>query len=705
MWIRAGYKKGIEWMNEISFLDNLKKQISKKNVFVKLILVLCIPFFAEFFVFNYHHWITLFVQPIIEYQVEQGEGLQDNGNGTWTVIGENSYFEYTNINSDLSTLYVNVKVLNRDNSNSIPLHFSVKDESHQNYYWIPDRNIWETVEKSHFMTFHLYGECKALKMTVALSKGDIFSISTKMNEVIPFSFSFTRWLLISIFMICFFVFRPSSNLFRIKYRKIRIVGKGFITGFVLLHILLFWNLVNMNEQFQVPSWGHHMQYQELAEAMAQGQVSLLAEPPEELSGMENPYDYEARALVMENAKPDEQWSIQWDHCFYNGKYYVYFGVVPVVLLYLPYYCITGQHISNYVVVFLFSVVLLLAIMGVISQIIRKWFPKTPFLSYLLLNELVVISCGLIYMCKRPDFYTIPIIAGLAFGMSGLYLWLSSEKLEIVDGKRLALGSLCMALVAGCRPQLFLFSFFSFIIFGKYIKTTCLFSKKEIKNLFFFFTPFIIVGILLMYYNYIRFGSPFDFGANYNLTFNDMRKRGWVFDRTWLGLVAYLIGPMRIQTEFPFVQAISYDTQYMGVTIQEITFGGLFSTNLFVWLGMIPIFHHKRFRKDVPWKTCVFCFFCAFGIVIADTQMSGLLLRYFSDFTIFFLIAAVFAYLIMDKNMKSKKERKLIRGFLFGSLLTGICYQGMIFFLDTGEALKDVNPEMFAKFKYMIAFWL
>ena len=30
-----------------------------------------------------------------------------------------------------------------------------------------------------------------------------------------------------------------------------------------------------------------MQYQELAEAMAQGQVSLLAEPPEELSGMDS----------------------------------------------------------------------------------------------------------------------------------------------------------------------------------------------------------------------------------------------------------------------------------------------------------------------------------------------------------------------------------------------------------------------------------
>lgn len=30
----------------------------------------------------------------------------------------------------------------------------------------------------------------------------------------------------------------------------------------------------------------------------------------------------------------------------------------------------------------------------------------------------------------------------------------------------------------------------------------------------------------MWYNAARFGSPFDFGANYNLTSNDMTRRGF-----------------------------------------------------------------------------------------------------------------------------------------------------------------------------------
>ena len=48
-------------------------------------------------------------------------------------------------------------------------------------------------------------------------------------------------------------------------------------------------------------------------------------------------------------------------------------------------------------------------------------------------------------------------------------------------------------------------------------------------------PFIIVGLGLMYYNYIRFDSPFDFGANYNLTTNDMTLRGFNIDRIFLGI--------------------------------------------------------------------------------------------------------------------------------------------------------------------------
>ena len=38
-------------------------------------------------------------------------------------------------------------------------------------------------------------------------------------------------------------------------------------------------------------------------------------------------------------------------------------------------------------------------------------------------------------------------------------------------------------------------------------------------------PYFVVAAGLMWYNWARFGSPTDFGANYNLTVHDMPKRG------------------------------------------------------------------------------------------------------------------------------------------------------------------------------------
>ena len=61
------------------------------------------------------------------------------------------------------------------------------------------------------------------------------------------------------------------------------------------------------------------------------------------------------------------------------------------------------------------------------------------------------------------------------------------------------------------------------------------KEDGLKNIFIYIVPFIMVGIVLMFYNYIRFGSFLDFGANYNLTTNDMTKRGFKIDRTFLGL--------------------------------------------------------------------------------------------------------------------------------------------------------------------------
>lgn len=46
--------------------------------------------------------------------------------------------------------------------------------------------------------------------------------------------------------------------------------------------------------------------------------------PPELLALENPYDAGARDAAQIN-------DIHWDHAFYNGRYYVYFGLVPCLL--------------------------------------------------------------------------------------------------------------------------------------------------------------------------------------------------------------------------------------------------------------------------------------------------------------------------------------------------------------------------------------
>ena len=110
----------------------------------------------------------------------------------------------------------------------------------------------------------------------------------------------------------------------------------------------------------------------------------------------------------------------------------------------------------------------------------------------------------------------------------------------VNLKLVFLGSLSMALVAGCRPQLLLTSLFCVPIFKDYLK-----EKELLKKLMVFAIPFALVGLSLMYYNYIRFSSPFDFGANYNLTTNDMTLRGFNIDRVFLGIYYMLFKNIKI----------------------------------------------------------------------------------------------------------------------------------------------------------------
>lgn len=658
----------------------------------------------EVFLFNFRYWESLKNEEIYDYSIQTAEGLLYEEDGSYLVGSGDKYIELSGIDRQLRTLYIDIEILNREDTayQPVTLYLAARDTSHENYYWIPDREIYHEWEKSQYLTYHLYGDCKSLKITPALDEGTQFVLHLRLNPQIPMLFSVGRVLVVFLLLLFLYLLRPASFVFRLRYLQL---GKGkyiAAVSFFLVHMLLAGWLISLNPFFQTESVVNQQQYQRLAESLSQGEAALLEEPSEALKSMENPYDYDLRNQVVWGAGE----GYCWDHAYFEGKYYVYFGVVPAVLFYLPYHVVTGGALHNRYVIFLGAGMLLAGILGVISQLIRRFFPKTSLGVWYLLTELIVLGSGLVYMCKRPDLYTVPIITGLGFGVLGIWCMLCSEKKGTLTTWQLGLGSLFMALVAGCRPQLFLMVLLPMLFLIRYWTSfKYLRSREGIRNVVAVALPMLTVAGLLMYYNYVRFGSPFDFGANYNLTFNDMRNRGFHLDRLPLGIWAYLFAPLKFTQTFPFAEANYFSSQYLGVTISEATYGGLFAVNLFVWLCPVLLIGSRYIKKNCPYFMALLSMGIGFIILCVDTEMSGILMRYFSDYQIFFLIAAALAFLLIEQKIKSPVLKRYLNLFLVFALLVTFIYQCRIFFLDTGEALSYLRKDLFSAVKYQVMFWL
>ena len=122
----------------------------------------------------------------------------------------------------------------------------------------------------------------------------------------------------------------------------------------------------------------------------------------------------------------------------------------------------------------------------------------------------------------PTIYSVPLALGLTLDLLGISFWLSAAQPDgSVKKSCLIAGAACIALTVGCRPQLAIVTLFAFPIFWKEIKERKFFSVKGMGNTLSVILPFLVIDTALLYYNIVRFGSPLNFGATYNLTGFDM----------------------------------------------------------------------------------------------------------------------------------------------------------------------------------------
>lgn len=665
----------------------LSQKMSFKLLLQKLLLFLLISIALEFFLFNRAAIFSRFGSERQELGFTVSDGLAQAGNGLYYFTGKGQpYLELSGMNGALKYIHVDIDC-RHESGNSLPFTVTVapEDEGNSYYYFLPRVTCYAPAKKSTYFYVHTYGDVSKARIYLAADEDTSFQINSISSQVVvPCFFSWGRALCMFILLLLLWNLRPSSAFYHMRWTRRQ---KYFLTAAVLLcNICVLGVFSRLNTAYLNPVPPHHSQYHKLAVALTEGKTYIETGIEEALSQVPNPYDSALREHFVDEAPG-------WDTAFYKGHFYVYFGIVPVLLFYLPWYLLFQNTFPTWLGIFITGSLLLVGVFYLMLRLIKRFFPDTPFMVYLLLSLAMGNGIGTLPAMLRPDFYWLPILCAICFTVWGLAFWVRATELwgalQVVGSSSeagqsklqrrllfsLLAGSFCMALTAGCRPQFLIGSFLIFPLFFQNLQNEKagegLFTRQNFLRVFTVLLPYVIIAAGLMYYNAIRFGSVFDFGASYNITTNDMTHRGFHIGRIPEGIVRYLLQFPSLGLRFPYVENISLSTDYVGITIQEYMFGGIFFTHIFLMVSALLGSVSDSLRKKRLYTLSLCCLLFGLVIVIADTELAGILSRYYADFLWIFFIPAVLVFLQLWENIPTKKGRQRLILFLLSSLLCGL----------------------------------
>ena len=348
-----------------------------------------------------------------------------------------------------------------------------------------------------------------------------------------------------------FALRPDSAVYGATLER-----NGYIKKLFTLLVALITIAACILPMDMLPIWNgevpaHRNQYELMAENILEGRIWFDYNDQAGLLEMENPYDPAARDKAGVY--------YHWDHAFYNGRYYMYFGVVPVFLAFLPYRLLTGTALTTFHATQLFTALTIAGIFILFALLTKRFFKRLPYCVYLALSVAFSVM-SVWYATAEPALYCTAITAGLALETWSLYFFIRAVYVEKKEGKQIflaAIGALLGALVFGCRPTIALGNLLVIPMLITFIKQRR-FSGKLLGKLTLAALPYVLVAAGLMLYNYARFEDPFEFGQKYQLTVADQSQYSVVLNaETILRIINdsiesfFSFGDFRIA--FPYLQ--------------------------------------------------------------------------------------------------------------------------------------------------------
>ncbi|HCW05746.1 MAG TPA: hypothetical protein DGG95_00065 [Cytophagales bacterium] len=317
-------------------------------------------------------------------------------------------------------------------------------------------------------------------------------------------------------------------------------------------------------------------YSQLAIAFKSRQLYLNEKPPAALLALNDPYDWSARYSIRR--------TFTMDVSLYNGRFYLYWGPVPSLLLII----FSNQQLQvlgdQYVFfaflygLFLYSFLLVRCCWEKFNRALPAWMVGVALLA-------IGISGPVARMLNLSSIYEAAIVGSQLFFIGGCYWAYSAMRTTPTSSWKIALASLHWALAIGTRITILpavLFLVFM-VLFHVWKENKLHRPEKLVLTLSAIVIPLFILMVGLGWYNYARFGSVSEFGLRYQLAQLDYHKFTKVFSTDYLygNFQNYFLKPFSTQPKFPFLRAI--ETVYSN---ERIT--GLLYTAPFFLIILIPL---------------------------------------------------------------------------------------------------------------------
>ncbi len=676
-----------------------------KAFFIVMLLEITIFNFPSF-----HLWLGDYEETALSLSDAEIEGngtwIYDENNGTITIeSGQEISIYFPSINQPMGTIYMDAEF--SEEAFTLDVSVDATDETCQTFREdVITQTIYRFEDNSQIALCHLSGDVGSIRINLSAGEDDstITISNIKINVPVPFSISFMRVILLWGLSVLAYAL-VNVKLFKHSAAQepqwlYLLTSSVFLIAVMSAALCVVPKISAENLREVFCSEEGDQVTQELVDAFEAGSVSLLIDVDESLAEMSNPYD---RGL-----RDAEGVTCKWDHVYYEGKYYSYYGIAPVLLFFLPFHLLTGYYFSTEMAVLIFSVVGIWFLLKIYNAIVEKWFGSLP-VGLVFAGELVlVVACGIFYPLSRPKFYELAVACAFMFLTAGVYFLLTSNILG--DGRikksRLALSSTFLALSVLSRPTMAVYCIcacvFYLIGFKKFRNT----EHGVISYWVCALLPMALLGSVQMAYNYARFGSVFEFGIKYSLTINDFTNVQYHTIYVLILIYNYLLAPVKLSADYPFISA---DFTRLGVNGYFFKDTGNTAGLLFMAL---PVFAYllagraiKKLPKEKRAETVIplglSCVIMPL-VTICAAWSSGYSMRYLVDFSWEIIIGALLIIFYLYSKCKDMTKKRFAVYFMTFSAIAAIVINSVQIYNVCYSQGK--YPYMAYELEQLIAFW-